>query len=224
MTTRIALNADGSLDLRTDAFAPKLLRRGPRSVRIALVGARALLLGGDHITLDVSVAEGCTLELVESAATVAYDGRGAPSSWTTTLEVRGTLVWDSEPLVVADGADVTRTLTADLGPQGRCALRETIVLGRTGESGGPLLTRTRITQDGRPLLVEDLDLRDPHVRRSPAVLGDHRTLDTAVLAGSRFEHSDALQLAGCGTVLRSVGGSIAGDWPNLCDPIRAVTG
>lgn len=202
MSTRIALHPDGSLDLRSDAFAPKVLHRSQFDVRVGLVGARALLLAGDDVELEVDVAAGCALELVEIAATVAYDGRGGSASWTTRAGVRGRFVWDAQPFVVADGARVERDLSVDLAPGGVLAVRETIVWGRSGESGGALRSRTRVEVAGDPLLVEDLDLRDPAVRTSPAVLGDHRVLDTVLVAGTRLTHPDALQFDGCGSVLR----------------------
>ncbi|PRY14118.1 urease accessory protein UreD [Kineococcus rhizosphaerae] len=202
MSTRIALHPDGSLDLRADAFAPKVLHRTQFEVRIGLVGARALLLAGDDVELEVDVAAGCALELVEIAATVAHDGRGGTASWSTRAGVRGRFVWDAQPFVVADGARVERDLTVDLAPGGVLALRETVVWGRSGETGGALRSRTRVDVAGDPLLVEDLDLREAAVRSSPAVLGGHRVLDTVLVAGTRLAHPDALQLDGCGSVLR----------------------
>jgi urease accessory protein len=208
VTTRIHLHANGSLDLATGALAPKLLSRGTGSARIALVGARALLLAGDDVRIDVRVAPGCRLELVEVAGAVAYDGRGgAPSTWTTTIALGGDarLSWAGEPFVVADGAEVTRSLDATLAEGAVADLRETFVLGRTGERGGSLRSLSRVGLAGKPLLVEDLDL-STDVRRSPAVLGTARCLDTLSRFGDRFEHPDALQLEGTGTLLRWLGG------------------
>lgn len=208
MTTRIHLRGDGSLDLATGAFVPRLLNRGAGSARIALVGARALLLAGDDVRIDVRVDAGCTLELVEVAGTVAYDGRGGPAStWSTTVLVAegARLAWAGEPFVVADGAEVTRSLDASLAGGAVAELRETFVLGRTGERGGSLRTVTRVDIAGKPLLVEDLDLTADAVRRSPAVLGTARCLDTRSRFGERFEHLDALQLEGPGTLLRWLG-------------------
>ncbi|WP_432564221.1 urease accessory protein UreD [Kineococcus sp. SYSU DK003] len=207
MTTRIALHADTSLDLRTDALAPKLLHRGSASARLALVGARALLLAGDHVDLEIEVAAGCALELVEVTGTVAYDGRGGPpSTWTTRVRLHegAQLTWNAEPFVVADGARVERSLEVDLAPGSTAVLRETFVLGRTGEQGGALRSRTRARLGGAPLLVEDLDLREQTARNSPAVLGTHRCLDTVSLLGARFQHPGALQLDGAATVVREL--------------------
>jgi urease accessory protein len=210
VSTRVVVRADGALDLGVGALAPKVLQRSGRHARVALVGTRALLLSGDRVDVHVEVAAGCSLELVEVAATVAYVGRGGPPAhWCTTV-VAGPdarVVWDAQPLVVATGADVDRTVRIDLATGAVVALREDVVLGRTGEAGGRLRSRTHARLDGEDLLVEDLDLRDPALRRSPAVLGTARQLRTVTVLGRRWEEGacgPALQLDGPGTLAREV--------------------
>ncbi|GAA4975945.1 urease accessory protein UreD [Kineococcus glutinatus] len=213
--TRIAVRRSTSgvaVDLRTDALAPRVLSTGAGGARVALVGARALLLGGDAVEVDVAVAAGCTLDLVEVAGTVAYDGRGAAASWSVRVSLGegARLRWHGEPFVVSAGADVRRSLDVDLAAGAVACLRETLVLGRSGERGGRLLNRTRVRLAGRPLLVEDLDLRDAALRASPAVLGEARVVDAVSLLGARAEppgeFGDVLQLAGPGTLARHLGG------------------
>ena len=199
--------AGAALELRTGALAPRVLTAGPTSARVALVGTRALLLGGDDVRLDVAVEEGCLLELVEVAGTVAYDGRGAPASWTVRVRLAAgaRLVWHGEPFVVSAGADVTRRLDVDLAPGAVACLRETLVLGRAGEEGGRVLSGTRARLAGAALLADDLDLRSADVRRSPAVLGASRCVDSLLLLGARRQEAGSLQLDGPGTVLRWLG-------------------
>ncbi|NIZ91615.1 urease accessory protein UreD [Kineococcus rubinsiae] len=206
----VARRADGSgvaLDLATTALLPRVLATTPRGARVALVGARALLLAGDAVHVDVTVGAGCTLDVVEVAGTVAYDGRGGPpSSWTVRARLGedARLLWHGEPFVVAGGADVLRTLEVDLAPGARALLREVLVLGRSGERGGALLNRTRARREGRALLAEDLDLTDTGLRASPAVLGPARCLDTVTLLGARAEGEDVLQLEGPGSQVRAL--------------------
>ncbi|WP_432488061.1 urease accessory protein UreD [Kineococcus sp. SYSU DK018] len=207
--TRVHLHPGGRLDLATGALAPRLLSRSRGGARVALVGARALLLAGDDVTLDVVVGAGCALELVEVAGTVAFDQRGGPAaSWCVRVRLGegARLTWHGEPFVVADGATAERRTDVDLARGAVALLRETLVLGRTGERGGALLARTRAHLDGRPLLVEDLDLRDAALRASPAVLGTARCLDTVTLLGARpaGEEPDALHLQGPGALARSL--------------------
>jgi len=139
-------------DLRPGALSPRVLSAGRGTARVALVATRALLLGGDHVRVEVHVGEGVELELVEVSGTVAYAGRGRSASWDVDVRVdaRGLLVWDARPFVVADGADVARSTGVTLaagdahGAGGAALLRETLVLGRSGEAGGRLRSRTRV--------------------------------------------------------------------------------
>ncbi|WP_380171813.1 urease accessory protein UreD [Kineococcus sp. DHX-1] len=209
MSTRVVVRPGGALELGVGALAPKVLQRSGQHTRIALVGTRALLLAGDRVDVHIEVAAGCSLDLVEVAATVAYDGRGGPPAhWCATVVAGpGARVgWDAQPLVVATGADVDRSVRIDLATGAVVTLREDVVLGRTGERGGRLRARTHARLDGGDLLVEDLDLRDDDLRRSPAVLGAARGLRTVTVLGRRVEEGSptALQLEGPGTVLREV--------------------
>lgn len=201
------------LTLQSSHLSPRTLRTGADSARIALVGTTALLLAGDHVRIGIDVGPGCHLEMIDTAGTVAYDGRGGSSSWTVDITVAdgASLVWKAEPFVVADGADVVRTTTVTLAPTGSALLRETLVLGRSGETGGSLLARTRVTHGGRPLLAEDLDLTDRRTRSRPGVLGSHQVLDTVSLLGRRppsmhpTPGTRLFPLAGEGAVARFLG-------------------
>jgi urease accessory protein len=126
----------------------------------------------------------------------------------------GLLLWKAEPFIIADGADVTRSTTVDLAETGVACLRETLVLGRTGERGGALLTSSRVTHGGSPLLAEVLDLTDGPSRERPGILGPRRVIDTLSLFGRRAETPPGsrtvtrYQLAGEGTVARYLGAEV----------------
>ena len=201
-----------ALTLRSAHLSPRMLSSGPTGARIALVSTTALLLGGDAVTISVDVGPGCRLELVDTAGTVAYDAQGEPSSWTVDIRVAtgGRLLWKAEPLVVAAGADVTRTTIVALAPGAAMCLRETLVLGRSGEVGGALRTRTRVSHDGRALLAEDLNLGVAGNRERPGILGSHRVVDTVSLLGARGPMcgnagTQHFELAGAGSVARFLG-------------------
>lgn len=197
--------------LRAGHLAPRVLNQTDRGVTIALVATGALLLGGDHVRVEVRVGDGVAVELVETSGTVAYHGRGLASSWTADVHVgRGaSLVWDALPFVVSDGADVTRTTSLHVHDEGAALLRETLVLGRDGQRGGLLRSATRAVVSGRDLLVEELDLTGGHA--VPGVLGDARVVDSVLLAGARPPAADeprgvvVLDLHGPGALARAVG-------------------
>jgi urease accessory protein len=195
----------------------------PNHARIGLVATTALLLGGDEVELQVRVGEGASLELFDVAGTVAYHGRGQSASWRVTivLENGARLDYSGAPFVVSDGADVARTLDLCLDPTASVRLRETVVLGRSGQIGGRLRSRTEITVGSRPVLLED-QLWDPSgIRSSPGMLGPHRVIDTVVAVGMGTVASDepcllpggAVRFAlvgGVGSVTRYLGAEVAG--------------
>ena len=143
MTTRIVVEA--GTDRQRVHLQPGLLRgqvttNSADGCRIGLVATTALLLGGDAVELVVEVGPGATLDLFDVAGTVAYHGRGRSAAWYTqlTLAEGARLRYRGEPFVIADGADVTRTLVVEVAGSARCVLRETVVLGRAHETGGRL--------------------------------------------------------------------------------------
>ncbi len=190
--TRIAVSCAGDGPVRV-ATTPGLLQartvsRGPDRARVALVAGGAMLVGGDRAAVEVEVGEGCALELEDVGGTLAYPDGGRRSAFDVTIRLaaRARLVWRSHPFVVADGAAVDRSVSITLADGAMLCLRETLVLGRTGERGGVLRSRLRArTTGGDPLLLEDLDLDG--ARPVAGVLGPHRVLDSVLLLGARPE-------------------------------------
>lgn len=185
--------AGGPFAVRTLTARPGHLRPdhadqepGPATARVALVATQALLLAGDTVEIELDVEPGVALEVVEVAATVAYRG-AAPAHWQVRARVAAgsRLIWFAEPFIVAAGADVCRDSRFELAESAVLCLRETLVLGRSGESGGALRNRTAISRADTPLLVEDLDLSDRESRSWPGTLGTARVLDSVLLAGCR---------------------------------------
>lgn len=213
------------LTLLGGALAPRVLTVDATGARVALVATTALLLGGDQVEVELRVGPGAWLEVVETAGTVAYDAEGEQSSWTVRAAVAagGLLLWHGEPFVVSRGANTMRDSAFEMGESATVCLRETVVLGRTGEQGGALRTRTRARRGHTPLLVEDLDLTCAAHRALPGMLDVATVVDTVTWLGhpaplmpvlepgSRFDLADD-----AGTVARTLrcglAGSPAGAW------------
>ena len=190
-------------------------RDGPR-VRIALLGRQMSLLGGDRLALRVRLGPGVSAELIEPAGLVAYDAGGRASRWelTGSLGPGARLRYDAAPCVAAQGSALTRATRLELADGARAVLAETLVLGRSGETGSPVRTTTRITHDGAPLLVEDLLTgtvpgTETSLWRDPAVLAGHRTLVQAMALGfvpdPEGTGEELLHLAGPGILWRWMG-------------------
>ncbi len=220
MRTEIAVELrDGRHRARivSGLLRPQLVRAEEDHCRIGLLATTALLLGGDEVDLVVTVGPRATLDLFDVAGTVAYHGRGRPAAWRVafTLAEAAVLHYAGEPFVVADGADVARTMLVDQAGTATAQIRDTLVLGRTGEAGGRLHSHTAVRVDGHEVWREDqlLDVADG--RCSPGLLGDCRVLDTLIVLGAGAA-PDVVPPAvrfglvgGVGTVTRFLGTELA---------------
>lgn len=177
--TRIAV-AGSRVELSGDALRPVLQRRGEHPL-VALVGAQMLLLGGDELHVEITVGAGARLTVRDIAALVCHPGPPAAQHISITLGDDAVLVWQTEPCVIAEGADVTRTVQIDAAGTARLDLRDTLVLGRSGETGGRVCSDTTLRVAGADVLIERQLLDD--TRRLPGLLGRHRVLDSRLLLG-----------------------------------------
>jgi urease accessory protein len=187
-----------------ELLAPRPLPAAGPQARVALVQPSASLLRGDALSIRIELGPGARVELLDVAAMIAQHGRGGPRA---TLEVvaqlapNASLTWDAKPLVLCEGCAVERRIAIELARGATALVRDTLVLGRSGEGSGALDTGTVVTYDGEPLLYEALDTSDVDVFRSPAVAGDAHVLDTVAIYGARRPGPGVLQLAGPGTLL-----------------------
>ncbi len=174
------------LRLGAGKLAPRVISQDATGAKVALVATTALLLGGDQVRVELDVGPGAWLEIIETTGTVAYDAHQVPSGWQTLAAVGdgALLLWPGEPFVVAGGANTTRSSTFDVGDRASLCVRETVVLGRTGENGGAVRVRTQLRDRNGWLLVEELDLTDRATRELPGVLGPATVIDTVTLLGA----------------------------------------
>jgi urease accessory protein len=179
------------------------------------VAEGALLLTGDLIEVDVSVAPDTALEIIEPSGTVAYDMRGGSARWSVHVHLaeNARLRWHGKPFIIAHGANVSREVRVDLDAGATATLREILVLGRSGERGGSFAQRTRVNHQGHPLLVEDLVL-NTH-QSLTGLLGPWRVVDTVSVLGRRApptpkaivgDTAQRFELEGPGTLIRSLSG------------------
>lgn len=171
--------------------APLVLRRTPEAVY--LVSAAASPLGGDRLSLRVTVRAGAVLCLRTVAASVALPGLDGGESLlrvTATVEEGGCLRYLPEPTVVADGARHATDIRVTLASGARLQLREELILGRHGERGGCYRGNLQVTYAGRPLLRQSLEVSGTDAAsRGPAILSGHRA------AGTLLQVDEALAAA-----------------------------
>ena len=157
---------------------------GTGSAVVHLVSSATAPLGGDDLSLEVSVGAGAKLQLCGVAATLALPGvRGERShaSIRFDIDVNGTVEFLPEPTVVTARASHSSRFVAQLGDSARLRYREVLVLGRFGERPGSLDSTVEVVRDGVPLLRQRIDIGDPALTASSAYLAGHRVLATELL-------------------------------------------
>lgn len=229
-TTRIEIGCVAGPDGRTRVvrlsasglLRARVLPAGAGGVaRVALVQTAASLLSGDRVALAVTAGEGCRLELVEVAGMIAHDvrgGDGAALDVSVTLAEGARVAWLGQPLTLCAGCDLQRTTRASLADGAALLWRDTLILGRAGETAGRLVSSTDIQHNGVELHVEQLDTGDRELLSSCVVAGaGARTLDTLAIYGERGD--EGLQLASAGTLLALPAASLTTTAARL-DPLQ----
>jgi urease accessory protein len=183
-TAWITAGADGRLP-RLRSQAPLVLR--PTRDAVYLVSAAGGPVGGDVLDLRIEVRTGAALRLRTVAASVALpgvDGTESVLAVHASVASGGVLEYLPEPMVVADRSRHTTDIQVDLASGAALVLRDEVILGRHGESGGACRTRLRCDYGGRPLLRHDVvvDGAD-EVSLGPAILAGHRAYGTVLRAG-----------------------------------------
>jgi urease accessory protein len=162
---------------------PLVLRRTPDAVYI--VGGAAGPLGGDSLSLRVTVGAGARLRVRTAAASVALpglDGLESVLRLSVSVGEGGRLEYLPEPVVVANGARHATIATVTLASGASLVLRDELLLGRHGEAGGSVRTELRVTYAGRPLLRHSLTVSGTDLASlGPAVLAGRRAAGTLLV-------------------------------------------
>ena len=174
-TTRLArLYQDGCAKIRLPKDHAAL------SLEAVLINTAGGLTGGDRLAWTAEAGPGAALTLTTPACEKVYRARDGRAETTVSLVLGAgaRLDWLPQETILFDAGALSRRLEADLAPDARLLVVESVVLGRTamGETVrlGELRDRWRIRRDGRLLFADDLaftgavaDLAD----RAPTLAG-----------------------------------------------------
>ena len=183
---RVVAESDGRGATRLTALrseAPLALRSTPDG--LFLVGGAGGPLGGDDLTLDITVGAGASLTVRTAAASIALPGAGPSKVHVqATVAAGGELRWLPEPVVAVDGCVHHMEGTVELEDGAVLMWREELILGRHGETGGSVLTRASVDLAGQPLLRHELALGPRYPPAAgPAVIAGARAVGSLLLAG-----------------------------------------
>jgi urease accessory protein len=186
--TSVVVEADGVLGALS-CESPLVVRRvhgaDAGCCELCLVGSAAGPLSGDHLELDLRLAADARACVSATGASIAQGNGGLPSTIAINAELgdRSALRADPGALVVCEGSSVDVRIEIGLGVDATLDWRELIVLGRSGERAGEVTLRWDILREGRPLLRQYVDLRDPLLAGWSGMTASRRVMACAVLSG-----------------------------------------
>ncbi len=193
MPGRDGLSAAASVDADLHAGRPRIrwtqawpiVLRPTGDARLHLVHGAGGPLGGDRLALDVRVGADAVLVVRSAGATIVQPGRGSePARWDFGVVVgpAASLDWAPEPTIVTARADYRTSLRVELAAGARAVVREVVVLGRHGCSGGRYRGRLDVIVGGVPLLAHTtlLDGADPALC-GPGGIAGGRAVGTLVV-------------------------------------------
>ena len=105
------------------------------------------------------------------------------------IAASGSLVATPPPLVACEGSSTEVALEAALEADAALDWSEVVVLGRSAENAGGVLLSWHVSVDGRPLLLQSVDIRDPAMLSWPGMIQRRRVVATRLIVGDPHEES-----------------------------------
>lgn len=188
--------------------------------RIHLVANAFGPLGGDTVTLRLTVEPGARLQVCTAAAAICLP---AIVPAIASMEVTATVADDArldltlEPSVVAAGAELIAETTVELTGDARLAITERVVLGRHAEAPGHWTGTTRIVRDGTALLHTTVALGPGAPAWRPPTVPRAYATDLLLAPGCQPATSSAL--APASLLVPVPGGRLATGWGDRLDDV-----
>jgi urease accessory protein len=170
--------------------------RGATGLEGVIINTGGGVAGGDRVSVALSAGpEADVLVTTQSAERVyrAIEGSRTTVDIALCADRGARLVWMPQETILFDGARLARRLSADIAPDARLLVIESIVFGRMahGEklSHGQLDDRWRLRRDGRLALAESLRIEGAIADQlsRPGVADGARTAGTAVYMAADAE-------------------------------------
>jgi urease accessory protein len=145
------------------------------------------LVDGDHLRLDVDVADGASALLATQGANRVYRSpKGCQSDLRARVGVDALLAWVPDPTVCFTGARYSQTLDVTLERGASLVLADVVTAGRSARGErwafAQYASRLRVTRDGRALM-DERQVLDPAHGALPERMGRFDALATVLLVG-----------------------------------------
>lgn len=171
---------------------------GQRTVEGVMINTAGGLTGGDRLDWSVTARAQASCVVTSQACERIYDcaHQGCVTEISLDAAAGSSITWVPQETMLFDGAQLTRSLRAEIAGDGRLALFDAVILGR--EHMGEALTRFafrdswRIHRDGVLLLADETRLDVEHV--GVALGAGNRVFGSFVLC-TPMDESEAAELA-----------------------------
>jgi urease accessory protein len=183
--------------LRQQGCAKAFLPRGLGDPEIVFLNTSGGLTGGDRLSYRLTLGPGARATATTQTAERAYAATAeeAPARLDVALAAGpgARLDWLPQETILYDGAALRRGTEIALSGDAELLMCETLVLGRAamGETVERLrlFDRRAVTRDGRPVLVDAVELGDAALaaREAPAGLGGARAVALLALVSTGVE-------------------------------------
>jgi urease accessory protein len=165
--------------------------RGSGIEEAVLVNTAGGIAGGDRLECAVLALPDSSVAVTSQAAERIYRALSEPARITTELKVEATakLAWLPQETIVFNGAALHRETRVEISSGAQLLALEWLVLGRAAHAEevvrGYINDRWHVSQDGRLIWADCFRVTDPMFARlrSPALLGDCKTIATLVYFG-----------------------------------------
>ena len=136
---------------------PRTHQGPPEAVLLNTAGG---LTGGDHLTVDLSLASGCEATVTSAAAEKIYRSLGEPAvvEITLDLEANARCLWLPQPTILFNASSLHRRTSVNMAPDAVLLAVEMLIFGRTamGEDVhvGSCHDAWRVRRDGRLIFAD----------------------------------------------------------------------
>jgi len=209
--------------LRQQGCAKAFLPRESGDPEIVFLNTSGGLTGGDRLSYALTLGEGARVTATTQTAERAYTAPGAeaPARIDVRLEAGAgaRLDWLPQETILYDGAALERQTGIALGRDAELLMCETLVLGRAamGENVRRLrlFDRRSVTRDGRPVLVDAVELTDGSLTAGAEEAGLAGARAVALVALIAPGAEDATQALRALPLPEGVRGAVSG-WDGKC--------
>lgn len=167
---------------------------------IMIVNSAGGPLRGDTSRIEMVLDDFTSLSVGSIGASVAQGGVNADSysQSNVTLKIgsESNLRWIPKPLIISEAADHVSHVAIEMRSTSTVIFSEILVLGRHNQNPGRFRSRWEFRMDGRPILIQDLDVGQGNHWPNAVMMNGSRILVSAFAFNPKWSNEERVLLTG----------------------------